>query len=164
MFSTPTPPANTLAPSPVPVVSTDTTMDTVDRLLEQEKLFNKTEPWNRLDKQEKIQKLHKYAETYGKDNGLPSKEIKTLKQFFVQCIERNKLTKTKEVVCNKDTRDIQSIPSLHFNPSNRMFALKIVDTKRVSTIKSLTPKRLTEKNREEQEEEEEPNLNPTDEA
>jgi hypothetical protein len=151
MFSTPTQPTNTLAP--VPFVSTDTTMDTVDRLLEQEKQFNKTEPWNRLDKQEKIQKLHKYAETYGKEHGLPSKEIKTLKQFFVQCLERNKLTKTKDVVCNKETRDIQSVPSLHFSPSNRMFGLKIVDAKRVSTIKSLTPKRITEKNREEEEEE-----------
>ena len=31
----------------------DASMDTVDRMLEQEKQTNKTAPWNRIDKQEK---------------------------------------------------------------------------------------------------------------
>jgi hypothetical protein len=36
-----------------------------------------------------------------------------------------------------------SIPSLHFNQLNHNFTLKIMDSKRVSTLKSLTPKRMT---------------------
>jgi len=120
----------------------------IDDLLEKEKQYNKTEIWIKLDKTIKIQKLHQYAEKYGKENSLPIKDVKTLKIFFVSCLEKNKLNKTKDVTYNKESGEISSIPSLHFNQTNRNFTLKITDVKRVSTLKSLTPKRLTEKNKE----------------
>ena len=115
----------------------------IDNLLEKEKLHNKTETWNKLDKTVKIQKLHNFAEKYGKEHTLPVKDIKTLKTFFVSCLEKNKLQKTKDVSYDKESGDITAIPSLHFNSTNHNFTLKIVDVKRVSTMKSLTPKRTT---------------------
>jgi hypothetical protein len=114
----------------------------IDGILEKEKQHNKTETWNKLDKTVKIQKLHGFAEKYGKEHALPVKDIKLLKQFFVECLEKMKLQKTKDVIYNKDTREISSIPALHFNSEKKSFTLKIMDTKRVSTLKSLTPKRL----------------------
>ena len=113
----------------------------IDSLLEKEKLHNKSETWNKLDKTIKIQKLHIFAEKYGKDNNFPVKDIKSLKAFFIDCLEKNKLQKTKDVNYDKEKREIISIPALFFNVSNRNFTLKILDTKRVSTLKSLTPKR-----------------------
>jgi hypothetical protein len=115
----------------------------IDSLLEKEKLHNKSETWNKLDKTIKIQKLHIFAEKYGKDNNLPVKDIKSLKSFFIDCLEKNKLQKTKDVNYDKDKREIIGIPALFFNVSNRNFTLKILDAKRVSTLKSLTPKRTT---------------------
>ena len=120
----------------------------VDSLLEKEKQYNKTETWNKIDKTVKIQKLHSFAERYGRDQGLPVKEIKNLKVFFVDCLDKSKLQKTKDVIYNKDTREITSIPALHFNTDKHHFTLRIIDAKRVSTLKSLTPKRLTERNKE----------------
>jgi hypothetical protein len=122
----------------------------VERLLEKEKMFNKTEPWNKLDKTVKIQKLHAFSEKYGREQGLPAKEIKTLKLFFVECLDKGKLQKTKDVVYNKDDREITSIPALFFNTEKKHFTLRILDAKRVSTLKSLTPKRVTERNKEEE--------------
>ena len=122
--------------------SNELNYNTLDQLLENEKQHNKTETWNKLDKTVKIQKLHSFAEKYGKEHALPMKDIKTLKTFFVSCLEKNKLQKTKDVIYDKETADIISIPSLHFNAPNHNFTLKIVDTKRVSTLKSLTPKRV----------------------
>jgi hypothetical protein len=113
----------------------------IDSLLEKEKLHNKSEAWNKLDKTIKIQKLHIFAEKYGKENNLPVKDIKSLKAFFIDCLEKNKLQKTKDVNYDKEKREIISIPALFFNVSNRNFTLKILDAKRVSTLKSLTPKR-----------------------
>jgi len=113
----------------------------IDMLLEKEKQFNKTENWNKLDKTIKIQKLHNYAEKYGRDNKLPATEIKQLKQFFVESMEKQKLQKAKDVTYNKDTKEIIAIPSLYFNQVSHNFTLKNVDPKRVSTLKSLTPKR-----------------------
>jgi hypothetical protein len=121
----------------------------IDKLLEMEKQHNKTEQWNKLDKTIKIQKLHQYSEKYGKEHNMPIKDIKSLKMFFVSCLDNNKLQKTKDVNYDKISHEIISIPSLYFNQQNRNFTLKNVDSKRVSTLKSLTPKRITEKNKDE---------------
>ena len=134
---------NILNPYQVPTIqSSELNYNTIDQLLEKEKQHNKTETWNKLDKTIKIQKLHQYAEKYGKDHNLPVKEIKSLKIFFNDCLEKNKLQKTKEVNYDKDARVITSIPSLSFNTASHNFTLRIVDAKRVSTLKSLTPKRV----------------------
>jgi len=75
----------------------ETTYTDIDKLLETEKQHNKADAWNKLDKTVKIQKLHIFAEKYGKDNTLQMKDIKALKYFFTDCLEKNKLQKTKEV-------------------------------------------------------------------
>lgn len=116
---------------------------TIDNILEKEKQHNKTETWNKLDKTVKIQKLHVFAEKYGKENNMSVKDMKSLKAFFIDCLEKNKLQKTKDVNYDKEKREIVGIPSLFFNVTNRNFTLKILDAKRVSTLKSLTPKRST---------------------
>lgn len=124
----------------------ETTFMAADLLLEKEKNHNKADNWNKLDKTEKIQKLHSFAEKYGKTQNMPIKEVKSLKMFFIECLEKTKLSKTKDVNYDKEKREIISIPSLFFNTSSRNFTLKIMDNKRISTLKSLTPKRISEKN------------------
>lgn len=121
-------------------------MNSVEQLLELEKQNNKSEAWNKLDKTVKIQKLHAFAEKYGTQHGLPVKDIKSLKMFFIECLEKGKLQKVKDVIYDKDAQQIDSIPALFFNATSRNFTLKITDPKRVSTLKSLTPKRISEKN------------------
>jgi len=121
-------------------------MNAIDALLENEKQKNKCDSWNKLDKTVKTQKLHAFAEKYGKEHNYPAKDIKNLKMFFVGCLEKAKLQKTKDVVYDKDSGEITSIPALFFNSISHTFTLKIVDSKRVSTLKSLTPKRVSEKN------------------
>ena len=122
-----------------PVPSTDN----IDKMLDRERQRNTRDNWIKLDKTAKIQKLHVFAETYGKEHAMPSKDIKLLKNFFNSCLDKNKLSKSKDVVYNKDEMKIVSIPALHFNQLSHNFTLKIMDTKRVSTLKSLTPKRTT---------------------
>ena len=121
---------------------------TIDQILEKEKIHNKSDNWNKLDKTAKIQKLHAFAEKYGKEHGYPMKDVKNMKAFFVDCLDKNKLSKTKDLTYDKDRGTISAIPSLHFNETTHNFTLKIMDAKRVSTMKSLTPKRVSEKVRE----------------
>lgn len=121
--------------------SEETSYTDIDKLLEKEKQHNKSDAWNKLDKTEKIQKLHIFAEKYGKDNTLPVKDIKVLKYYFSEALEKNKLQKTKEVIYDKEKGTVQSIPSLFFNVQQRTFTLKNTDKQRVSTLKSLTPHR-----------------------
>ena len=121
----------------------ETNYNTLDNLLEKEKQSNKVDAWNKLNKTIKIQKLHQFAETYGSVNQLPLKEIKSLKLFFNESLDKNKLQKTKDIVYDKEKGTITSIPGLFFNATNHAFTLKNMDAKRVSTIKSLTPHKIT---------------------
>jgi len=118
----------------------------IDELLENEKMHNNNDSWNKLDNISKKQLLQSYADKYGLDNNLTGKEIENLKSFFNDAIQKNKLKKTKEVQYNKDTRIILNIPSLFFNTINRSFTLRNIE-KRVSTLKSMTPKRISNKNK-----------------
>ena len=118
----------------------------LDLLLEKEKMSNKSEQWNKIDKTVKTQLLHSFAEKYGNDNKLPAKEIKNLKLFFSDCLNKGKLQKNKDVNYSRDNQQILSIPSLFFNNEKKNFTLRIMDNKRVSTLKSLTPKRTGNNN------------------
>jgi hypothetical protein len=128
----------------IPATSTITSNVTsigLDSLLEREKQNNKADSWNKLDKTVKTQALHSYAESYGKEKSLSAKDVKTLKLFFSDCLKTNKLNKTKDVKYDKDARTVLSIPALAYNTASHNFTLKNTDAKRVSTLKSLTPKR-----------------------
>ena len=124
------------------------TMNKIDAMLETEKKSMNSEPWNKLDKRLKIQKLHAYAEKYGKENGLPMKEVKGLKTFFSTCLTKDKLAKVKDVEYNKETGIISNIGGLAFNLTTRAFTIRNLD-KKVSTLKSLTPKKIDSTNEEE---------------
>jgi hypothetical protein len=120
--------------------------EAIDHILEKETQKNKTESWNKLNKTIKIQKLHHYAEKYATEHKYSERELTNLKKFFLESLERGKLLKTKEVVYDKDQQQIDEIPGLFYHPNNHNFTLRIIDAKRVSTLKSLTPKRaLTER-------------------
>jgi hypothetical protein len=133
------------APTESQVSRDENNYNEIDRLLEKEKQRNKSDNWNKIDKTVKIQKLHQFAERYGKEHGYPAKDIKLLKAFFIECLEKNKLQKTKDVSYDKDKQEIDAVPALHFNQTSHNFTLRIIDAKRVSTLKSLTPKRVSAK-------------------
>lgn len=127
-------------------VGSEVCIQRIDDILEREKQNNKSDAWNKLDKCAKIQRLHVFAEKYGSSNLLSISDIKSLKLFFVNCLDKNKLHKTKDLSYNKETREVIAIPALCFNTITNAFTLKITDSKRISTLKSLTPKRVTAKN------------------
>ena len=118
-------------------------MDDMEIILEQERAQNKNESWNKLDKSSKRQKLHSYAETYGKEHNLTVKEIKSLKLFFSDTLDKGKLIRTKDVSYNKEKREIENVPALVFHSSTRHFSLRNIDAKYVSTLKSMTPRRTS---------------------
>jgi len=79
---------------------------------------------------------------------LPMKEVKGLKTFFSTCLTKDKLAKVKDVEYNKETGIISNIGGLAFNLTTRAFTIRNLD-KKVSTLKSLTPKKTESVNEEE---------------
>jgi hypothetical protein len=125
----------------------ESTYTTTDELLENEKINNQSDNWNKLDKTAKLQKLYVYADRYGEKHNLSQDQILSLKQFLRDAVEKGKFQKAKDVVYNKVNREVDDILSLHWNDTNKNFTLKNLDTKKVSLLKSLTPKRVTSKNK-----------------
>lgn len=116
----------------------------IDSILDNENKQNKSESWNKLHKTTKIQKLHVFAEKYGTTHNFSTKEIRQLKHFLSDSLDKKKLQKAKEIVYNKVKGEITDIPGLVFNKTTNQFTLR-VDSKRISTLSSLTPKNLTQK-------------------
>ena len=117
-------------------------LSNLDKFLEDNKNNNKIEPWNKLDKTIKTQKLIQYAEEYATLHNLNLDEKNNLHLFLRDCLERKRLQRVKDVEYDKTTGDIKHIPALVFNKINNHFTLKNTD-KRVNTLRSLPPKKPT---------------------
>lgn len=116
-------------------------MTSLDNLLELEKQQNKSDHWNKLDKTRRTQLLHAYAEMYCREKELSVKETKSLKLYFNDSLDKGKLVKTKDVVYDREKQIVENVPGLFFHPERKQFSIRNLDGKRVSTLKSLTPKR-----------------------
>jgi len=110
----------------------------IDDILEKEKNANKSDPWNKLDKSAKVGKLREFATQHGKKENYTEQEIVTLYQFLVSALEQKKLMRAKDVVYDKSTGSITSIPCLIYHAGFKKFTLKRCE-KRQSTMKSLAP-------------------------
>jgi len=112
----------------------------IDDFLEKERTQNKEDQWVKLDKSMKMKKMSAFVEMYANEHVLCAKDKVALYDFLTSSIDQKKLVKTKEVIYDKLTGTIKSIPCLvHCPASVKKFTLKRCE-KRQSTLKSLAPK------------------------
>jgi hypothetical protein len=112
----------------------------IDDFLEKERTQNKEDQWVKLDKSMKMKKMSAFVEVYATEHVLCGKDKVALYDFLTSSIDQKKLVKTKEVVYDKSTGTVKSIPCLvHCPASVKKFTLKRCE-KRQSTLKSLAPK------------------------
>ena len=112
----------------------------IDSFLEKERTQNKEDQWTKLDKSMKNSKILVFVDTYASENNLNDKDKSFLQNFLFYCLEQKKLIKTKDVVYDKVTGTITSIPCLLYTPTlAKKFTLKRCE-KRPSTLSSLAPK------------------------
>ena len=123
--------------NPMKETKSSENLSSLDKFLEDEKTTNQNEPWCKLNKTIKTKKLIEYADTY-KD--IDDEEKSLLITFFKESLERKKLQRVKDVIYDKVNGQIKEIPALTYIKASKHFTLKNMD-KRVSTMKSLTPKK-----------------------
>ena len=112
----------------------------LDKFLEEEKNNNSIEPWCKLNKTIKYKKLLEFVELYKKNKNLNEEETKIMSIFLKDSLDKKKLSKVKDVIYDKENGTIKEIPALSYSKANKHFTLKNID-KRVSTLKSLAPKK-----------------------
>ena len=126
--------------APINETKSSNDISNLDKFLEAEKTSNGNEPWCKLNKTSKIKKLNEYVEIYSKENNLDNDEAKHLIAFLKDSLDKKRLSRVKDVVYDKTTGLVKDVPALAYNKSTRHFTLKNID-KRVSTLKSLAPKK-----------------------
>ncbi len=119
-------------------------MSNLDKFLEAEKTSNQAEPWTKLDKTIKTQKIYQFIDSYVEQHHLKEEDKKTLIAYLKDCLTKKKLSRVKDVTYDKETGKIKDIPLLIFNKQSRQFTLKRAE-KRVSTLKSLPVSNITKK-------------------
>jgi hypothetical protein len=126
-------------------------LSNLDNFLEKEKNNTINENWSKLNKTIKTKKLLDFVEIYKKEHNLDEEEVIILRSFLKDCLDRKKLIRVKDVNYNKNTGIINDIPALQYIKATKHFTLRNLD-KRVSTLKSLAPKKqshhITTKNKE----------------
>jgi hypothetical protein len=127
----------------IPETKSSHDLSNLDKFLENEKNNNVNEPWCKLNKTIKTKKFQDYAQVYKTENDLSEDETNVLTNFLKDCLDRKKLQRVKDVIYDKESGTIKEIPALCYIKSNKHFTLKNID-KRVSTLKSLAPKKSTQ--------------------
>jgi hypothetical protein len=125
---------------PLPETKSSNDLSNLDKFLENEKNNNVNEPWCKLNKTVKTKKLQDYVESYKHDNNISNEECELLLNFLKDCLDRKKLQRVKDVVYDKENGIVKDIPALCYIKTTKHFTLKNMD-KRVSTLKSLAPKK-----------------------
>jgi len=115
-------------------------MSSLEKFLEAEKITNSNEPWCKLNKTIKTKKMLDFVECHSKEKSYDEEEIKLLTAFLKDSLDKKKLSRVKDVIYDKITGTVKEIPALTYIKSNKHFTLKNID-KRVSTLKSLAPKK-----------------------
>lgn len=130
-----------LSGTPLKETKSSNDLSNLEMFLENEKNNNVSEPWCKLDKTLKTKKILEFVNIYKTENDLDKEEEKLLIIFLKDCLDRKKLHRVKDVVYDKTNGCIKDIPALSYNKSTKHFTLKNLE-KRISTLKSLAPKKI----------------------
>lgn len=115
-------------------------LSNMNDFLEDEKKSVSSDPWIKLNKTSKLLKFNEFVVSYCTENHYSDSDRTEISNLLSTNLDRKRFLKTKEVVYDKDTGKILSIPVLTYNTLTKKFTLKRCD-KRQSTLKSLAPKR-----------------------
>ena len=105
-----------------------------------------SDQWQKINKTNKLIKLRTFADEYSVANNLTEEEKDILLVFLKDSIDKKKLHRVKDVVYDKASGSIKDIPGLMYIKNKKHFTLRILNEKRVSTLKSLGPKRNNNNN------------------
>jgi len=111
----------------------------LDLILDEESEQNRKESWNKLDKSVKMTKIQEYIKELSKKHKLTPAEIKSLKEYLSNSLDKKNLIKNKDVAYIKESGILENIPNLYFNNSTRKFTLR--KQSQPSALRTLGPTR-----------------------
>tara|TARA_B100000073_G_scaffold334137_1_gene326343 strand:- start:3935 stop:4282 length:348 start_codon:yes stop_codon:yes gene_type:complete len=96
--------------------------------------------WSKLDKTSRLKALINYAESYKNEKGLDDGKYSLMVNYFKECLDNKKLNRVKDVIYDKDKKEILDIPGLMFNKNINSFTIR---NNEKYTIRNTAPKKKT---------------------
>ena len=94
------------------------------------------QPWNKLEKGMKMNRILIYVESQKKQYSLSDNQTKELKNILFRGCENGLFNKINDVKYNEELAIIESFKQLEFNESSKKYKLKTSGTKNRSVSKS----------------------------
>lgn len=99
-------------------------------------------PWTKLNKMQKMEKLHEYAASYKNKNDIDEHLMEELKLYLRKALDQKKLGKRSDIEYDEETGIIKNIPNLTYHKSSPRskagrFTLKSSSGGKSSTLKNL---------------------------
>ena len=99
-------------------------LSNVEYILDQERDRTQNEPWNRLDKNIKVQKLLGYADTVAVRQGLSKSDKANLRSQLIGYLDKKLLQRNKDVTYDREQGIVSDVPSLEYSTGTRRFTLR----------------------------------------
>lgn len=126
--------------SNVTVNSTSSEND-IDNFLEKERKTNKNEPWNKLNKTDKLTKLKAFSRVFIDNEEINNEYEDRLYKFLKMNLENKKIQKVKDLEYDKEKGIINEIYGLKLLKEVGRFYLSKPGDQHVSTSKNLAPRK-----------------------
>tara|TARA_Y100000816_G_C26089284_1_gene575350 strand:- start:179 stop:691 length:513 start_codon:yes stop_codon:yes gene_type:complete len=125
-------------------IQNETNINDLDSFLMNEMNENKKQPWNKLSKTDKINKIiHFIKNILVNKYNLTEVEKANTQRYLLTLIDRKKISKNSELDYDETTGEIVNIHSIIFNTTNRNFTLnKEFKTNSKKVNKSRTVKKI----------------------
>tara|TARA_Y100000389_G_scaffold58253_1_gene54242 strand:+ start:476 stop:1012 length:537 start_codon:yes stop_codon:yes gene_type:complete len=138
---------STQEPEPDNSTNLDTSYNQLEEEVEKETIDPRfTQPWNKLDKGVKMNRLLLFIQSQKEINELSDQQTKDLKNLLFKGCETGLFNKISDVKYDTEKALIESIKQLEFNESSKKYKLKTGGTKNRSVSKSRSNiDRLTKK-------------------
>lgn len=111
--------------------------DKLQQFLDNERDHSRSDPWTRIRREVQTQYLREYTERYANVHNLNEDERTSLETFLVTFATQGHLSRSKDVVFDRQTRIIKDIPGILFDRTAKRATLRYADT-----TFSITAKRL----------------------
>ena len=126
-------------------VSTNNHAD-IESILERDRDHSRisNDPWNKLDKTIKVQKLLHYADDISIKENLSRTEKQVLRNQLIGYLDKKLLQRNRDVTYDTETQAITAIPTLDYNTTHRRFTLRR-GSKTVNSITSTKTRKRSDK-------------------
>ena len=94
-----------------------------------------------------MKKISEFVIEYSKEKEYTTEQASQLKSYLIDCLNRKKLQRQKDVVYDTETNKIKLINGLTYNKTKNKFTLKQKDKNKTSTLKCLSTSKKNEKGR-----------------